>query len=61
METMEHFMLSLRGLTRSLADDEGFGERGRLLTDPALRNGLGDALAGIAASIAAYGSSPAPT
>ncbi|NVI92658.1 aromatic acid exporter family protein [Actinomadura sp. BRA 177] len=55
METMEHFMLSLRGLTRSLADDEGFGERGRLLTDPALRNGLGDALAGIAASIAAYG------
>lgn len=55
METMEHFMLSLRGLTRSLADDEGFGERGRLLTDPSLRRVLGDALAGIAASIAAYG------
>ncbi|WP_067804061.1 FUSC family protein [Actinomadura formosensis] len=55
METMEHFTLSLRGLTRSLADDERFGERGRLLTDPTLRHELGDALAGIAASIAAYG------
>ncbi|MEU5990490.1 aromatic acid exporter family protein [Spirillospora sp. NPDC047418] len=55
METMEHSMLSLRGLTRSLADDEGFGERGRLLTDPTLRARLADALSGIAASIAAYG------
>ncbi|WP_396446928.1 aromatic acid exporter family protein [Actinomadura sp.] len=55
METLEHFMLSLRGLTRSLADDEEFGERGRLLTDPVLRHRLGDALAGIAASVAAYG------
>ncbi|MEU8344485.1 Aromatic acid exporter family member 1 [Actinomadura meyerae] len=55
METMEHCMLSLRGLTRSLADDERFGERGRLMTDPKLRRELGDALAGIAASIAAYG------
>ncbi|MFG2015984.1 FUSC family protein [Actinomadura geliboluensis] len=55
METMEHCMLSLRGLTRSLADDERFGERGRLMTDPLLRRELGDALAGIAASIAAYG------
>ncbi|RFS82599.1 hypothetical protein D0T12_24350 [Actinomadura spongiicola] len=55
METMEHFTLSLRGLTRSLADDERLGEKGRLLTDPVLRRELGDALAGIAASIAAYG------
>ncbi|GAA4241663.1 aromatic acid exporter family protein [Actinomadura meridiana] len=55
METMEHFMLSLRGLTRSLADDERLGRRGRLLTDDALRDELGDALAGISASIAAYG------
>ncbi|MFB4315960.1 aromatic acid exporter family protein [Actinomadura sp. 21ATH] len=55
METMEHFTLSLRGLTRSLADDERLGPRGRLLTDPALRRNLGDALAEIAASIAAYG------
>ncbi|XRQ14045.1 FUSC family protein [Actinomadura welshii] len=55
MMTIEHFTLSLRGLTRSLADDEQFGERGRLLTDPELRRDLGDALAGISASIAAYG------
>ncbi|SFN66866.1 MULTISPECIES: aromatic acid exporter family protein [Actinomadura] len=55
METMEHFTLSLRGLTRSLADDERLGDRGRLLTDPELRRELGDALAGIAASISAYG------
>ncbi|TDB81517.1 hypothetical protein E1264_32655 [Actinomadura sp. KC216] len=55
METMEHFTLSLRGLTRALADDERLGERGRLLTDGSLRNELGDALAGIAASVAAYG------
>ncbi|MEU8802202.1 aromatic acid exporter family protein [Spirillospora sp. NPDC048819] len=55
METIEHFTLSLRGLTRSLADDERFGEHGRLLTDPAVRRELGDALAGIAASVAAYG------
>lgn len=55
METMEHFTLSLRGLTRSLADDERLGDRGRLLTDPELRRELGDALAGIAASVASYG------
>ncbi|GAA0213266.1 aromatic acid exporter family protein [Actinomadura nitritigenes] len=55
VETMEHFTLSLRGLTRSLADDERLGPRGRLLTDPTLRRQLGDALAGIAASVAAYG------
>ncbi|TYB37987.1 FUSC family protein [Actinomadura chibensis] len=55
METMEHFTLSLRGLTRSLADDERLGPRGRLMTDPTLRAELGDALAGIAASISAYG------
>ncbi|TDC97101.1 aromatic acid exporter family protein [Actinomadura sp. 7K507] len=55
MMTIEHFTLSLRGLTRSLADDERFGERGRLLTDPELRRDLGDALSGIAASVAAYG------
>ncbi|GAA0580086.1 FUSC family protein [Actinomadura livida] len=55
LETIEHFTLSLRGLTRSLADDERFGERGRLMTDPDLRRELGDALSGVAASIAAYG------
>ena len=52
---MEHCTLSLRGLTQSLADDERLGGRGRLLTDPVLRPQLADALAGIAASIAAYG------
>jgi hypothetical protein len=55
METMEHFTLSLRGLTRSLADDERLGPRGRLLTDPELRGDLGDALAAIAMGISAYG------
>ncbi|HEY8480529.1 MAG TPA: aromatic acid exporter family protein [Spirillospora sp.] len=55
LETIEHFTLSLRGLTRSLADDERFGPRGRLLTDPEIRRDIGDALAGVAASIAAYG------
>ncbi|XVQ15060.1 FUSC family protein [Spirillospora sp. CA-255316] len=55
METMEHFTLSLRGLTRSLADDERLGARGRLLTDPELRGDLGDALAAIATGISAYG------
>ncbi|QXJ20351.1 hypothetical protein AGRA3207_001046 [Actinomadura graeca] len=55
VETMEHFTLSLRGLTRSLADDERLGGHGRLLTDPVLRPQLADALAGVAASIAAYG------
>ncbi len=55
VETMEHFTLSLRGLTRSLADDERLGGHGRLLTDPQLRPQLADALAGVAASIAAYG------
>ncbi|MBT2211609.1 FUSC family protein [Actinomadura litoris] len=55
VETMEHFTLSLRGLTRSLADDERLGRHGRLLTDPVLRPKLADALAGIAESIAAYG------
>lgn len=55
METIEHFTLSLRGLTRSLADDDRLGAHGRLLTDPDLRRELGDALAAVAASIAAYG------
>nr|BFE38313.1 aromatic acid exporter family protein [Actinomadura rugatobispora] len=55
METMEHFTLSLRGLTRSLADDERLGARGRLLTDPDLREELGDALEAIAGGISAYG------
>ncbi|TDD71835.1 FUSC family protein [Actinomadura rubrisoli] len=55
IETMEHFTLSLRGLTRSLADDERLGRHGRLLRDAVLRPQLADALAGIADSIAAYG------
>ncbi|WP_051301422.1 FUSC family protein [Actinomadura rifamycini] len=55
METMEHFTLTLRGLTRSLVDDERLGRHGRLLTDPVLRPRLADALAGVADGIAAYG------
>ncbi|WP_131741129.1 FUSC family protein [Actinomadura roseirufa] len=55
VETMEHFTLSLRGLTRSLADDERLGAHGRLLRDPVLRPQLADALAGIATSIGAFG------
>ncbi|MFD0683399.1 FUSC family protein [Actinomadura fibrosa] len=55
IETMEHFTLSLRGLTRSLADDERLGAHGRLLRDARLRPQLADALEGIADSIVAYG------
>ena len=55
METLEHLTLSLRGLTRSLADDERLGAHGRLLTDPSLRRALGDALAAVASAISAYG------
>jgi hypothetical protein len=55
VETMEHFTLSLRGLMRSLADDERLDGTGRVLTDRALRPEFAEMIAALARTIAAYG------
>jgi hypothetical protein len=55
VETMEHFTLSLRGLTRALADIARLEGDDRLITDAAVRRRLSATVTQIAASMAAYG------
>ncbi|MFG2000723.1 aromatic acid exporter family protein [Spirillospora sp. NPDC048911] len=55
LETMEHVTLTLRMLTRALADISRLGEEDRLLTLEPLRGELAATLDDIAASMAAYG------
>ncbi|MBO2450627.1 hypothetical protein J4573_26225 [Actinomadura barringtoniae] len=55
VETMEHFTLSLRGLTRALADIARLEDDDRLIGDTAVRDRLSATVTEIAASMAAYG------
>ncbi|WP_328595270.1 FUSC family protein [Actinomadura macrotermitis] len=57
VETMEHFTLSLRGLTRALADAAHLEPEGgpRPLDEEPIRAGLAETMGEIAASVSAYG------
>jgi hypothetical protein len=55
VETLEHFTLSLRGLTRALVDSANVDDGDQLIADREIRSQLADTLAEIASGIAAYG------
>ncbi|MEU5883186.1 aromatic acid exporter family protein [Spirillospora sp. NPDC047279] len=55
VETLEHFTLSLRGLTRALADSANAGDGEQLIGDDEIRERLAETLSEVAASIEAFG------
>jgi uncharacterized membrane protein YgaE (UPF0421/DUF939 family) len=55
LETLEHAAITIRGLTRTLADISRLGEDDSPLRDEDMRRGLADVLAELAAAVLTFG------